>query len=37
MYPNIKLTLILKEKYLELQREYAPKIKNWQYNNSPMG
>lgn len=36
MYPELKLVLILKEEYLALQKEYAPKIKEWEYNNSPI-
>ena len=35
MYPELKLVLILKEDYLGLQKEYAPKIKEWEHNNSP--
>ncbi|MDO8576240.1 MAG: hypothetical protein Q7R90_02900 [bacterium] len=36
LYPKLKLALILKEDYLALQREFAPKLKEWEYNNSPI-
>lgn len=36
MHPELKLVLILKEEYLALQKEYAPKIKEWEYNTSPI-
>jgi len=36
LYPKLKLALILKEDYLALQRKFAPQIKEWEYNNSPI-
>ncbi len=33
-YPDIKLQVILKKEYLELQEKYATKIKKWEYHNS---
>lgn len=36
LYPSIKLKMILKEDYLELQEKYAKSIKNWEYKNSPV-
>ena len=35
IYPNIKLTLLLKKDYLELEKKYSHLIKNWEYKNSP--
>jgi len=35
LYPKIKLVLILKKKYLELEKKYSQFIKNWEYKNSP--
>jgi len=35
LYPNIKLILLLKKNYLELERKYSHSIKNWEYKNSP--
>lgn len=35
LYPNIKLRLLLKEDYLNLQNKYAKLIMNWEYRNSP--
>jgi hypothetical protein len=35
-YPELKLILLLKEEYLALQNEYASKIKEWEYKNSPI-
>jgi len=37
LYPTIKLHLLLKEEYLELEKKYSPLIKNWEYKNSPFG
>lgn len=34
LYPNLKLDLFLKEDYLEIEKIYAPLIKNWEYKNS---
>lgn len=33
-YPNIRLDVILKEQYLELEKKYAHLIPNWEYKNS---
>jgi len=35
IYPGIKLTLLLKKDYLELEKKYSHLIKNWEYKNSP--
>ena len=35
LYPDIKLTLLLKKDYLELEKKYSNLIKNWEYKNSP--
>ncbi|PIS39114.1 MAG: hypothetical protein COT34_00040 [Candidatus Nealsonbacteria bacterium CG08_land_8_20_14_0_20_43_11] len=35
LYPNIKLILLLKKDYLELEKKYSQFIKNWEYKNSP--
>lgn len=32
MYPELELMLILKDDYFELQREFSPKIKNWEFS-----
>jgi len=32
LYPDIKLTLILKVDYLKLQDQFAPLIKNWEFS-----
>ena len=32
MYPDLELMMILKDDYLELQKEFAPKIKNWEFS-----
>ena len=34
-YPNEILILILKKEYLSLEKEFALRIKNWEYKNSP--
>ena len=33
-YPNIRLDVILKEKYLKLEKKYSRHIPNWEYKNS---
>ena len=35
IYPNIKLILLLKKNYLEIEKKYSHFIKNWEYKNSP--
>jgi len=35
LYPGIKLILILKKDYLQLEKKYSCLIKNWEYKNSP--
>lgn len=35
LYPALKLHLLLKEEYLELEKKYSSHIKNWEYKNSP--
>ncbi len=35
LYPDIKLILILKKEYLNLEERYSSFIKNWEYKNSP--
>lgn len=35
IYPNIKLLLLLKEEYLQLEKNYAGFINTWEYKNSP--
>lgn len=35
LYPDIKLILLLKKDYLELEQTYSHFIKNWEYKNSP--
>lgn len=35
LYPDIKLHLLLKKEYLELEKKYSPFIKHWEYRNSP--
>jgi hypothetical protein len=35
LFPNVKLILLLKKDYLELQKKYSRFIKNWEYKNSP--
>ena len=35
-YPDIKLTLLLREDYLKLERKYAKHISAWEYRNSPV-
>ncbi len=32
LYPDKKLVLILKEDYLNLQKEFSPVIKNWEFS-----
>ncbi len=32
LYPRLKLTLILKEGYLALQKQYSPKLKEWEFS-----
>ncbi len=32
LYPDIKLHLLLKDEYLELQKEFAPMIDEWEYS-----
>jgi len=34
-YPNIKLILLLKKDYLDIENKYSRLIKNWEYKNSP--
>lgn len=34
IYPNLRLNVILKEEYLELEKRYAHLIPNWEYKNS---
>lgn len=34
-YKNIRLEVVLKENYLELEKRYAQYIPNWEYKNSP--
>src|SRR3989344_6058244 len=34
IYPDCKLALILKSDYLALQKEYAPKIREWEYSTT---
>lgn len=34
LYPNIKLTLLLKDDYLKLENKYSHLIKNWEFKNS---
>lgn len=35
IYPNIILILLLKKDYLEIEKEYSPLIKTWEYKNTP--
>ena len=35
LYPDINLILLLKENYLEIEKNYSHFIKNWEYKNSP--
>jgi len=35
LYPDIKLILLLKKDYLELEKKYSHLIENWEYENSP--
>jgi hypothetical protein len=35
LYPDIRLTLILKEDYLKLEKTYSSLIPNWEFKNSP--
>jgi len=32
LYPDIPLVLVLKKDYIELQNQFAAKIKNWEYS-----
>lgn len=34
LYPTLKLKLILKDEYLELERKYSAFIVSWEYRNS---
>ena len=34
-HPSVRLEVILKEEYTELEQEYAPRIPQWEYKNSP--
>lgn len=35
LYPTLKLEVILKKDYLEIEKEYSSLIENWEYRNSP--
>jgi len=35
LYPDVKLTLLLKKDYLKLENKYSHLIPNWEYRNSP--
>lgn len=35
LYPDIRLVLLLKKDYLNLENKYSRFIKNWEYKNSP--
>lgn len=36
LYKNIQLTVILKDEYYALEKEYASRIPFWEYNSSPV-
>lgn len=35
LYPDIKLSLLLKEEYLKLETKYSKQIPTWEFKNSP--